>query len=32
MTASRRGHYEAVDVLLQRGAIPDMQDYVSQDL
>ena len=28
MAASNRGHYEAVDFLLQRGANPNMQDNV----
>ena len=29
MAASRNGRYEAVDVLLQHGADPNMQDHVS---
>ena len=28
MAASNRGHVKAVDILLQRGANPHMQDHV----
>ena len=29
MAATNNGRYEVVDLLLQKGAIPDMQDHVS---
>ena len=29
MAASNNGHYEAVDVLLEHGADPNMQDLVN---